>query len=198
MIPVILIGGIPGVGKTSLSGFIGREFNINIILSGDYLREFMRPYTDISAMKESVYKAYSIYGEKNKENIIQGYLDQSKFMYGGINAVLRRAIKNGEPLILETLYFIPELLDPDIREKIIMIYIHIPDRSLHEDRLKERVNYTHFNSPGERLVEQLPVYEIIEKYSMENCGRDVLIINNKDFPATKIKLKGYIESRVNG
>ncbi len=196
MIPVILIGGIPGVGKTSLSGFIGREFNINIVLSGDYLREFLRPYTDNPAMKESVYNAYRVYGENNENNIIQGYLDQSKFIYPGINAVLRRGISNGEPLILETLYFIPEMIDSDIRDKIIMVYIHISDMPLHSKRLKERTKYTHFNSPGERLVDQLPVYTIIEKYSMDNSGKDVFIIDNSDFESTKYRIMDYIKSKI--
>ncbi len=197
MVPVILIGGIPGVGKTSLSGFISREFKINIILSGDYLREFLRPYADNPAMKESVYNAYRIYGEKNDENIIKGYLAQSKFMYSGINAILRRSIDNGEPLILETLYFNPGMIDSDIRGKIIMIYIYIEDMGLHGDRLKERTQYTHFNSPGERLVEQLPVYSIIEKYSMHNCGNDVLIVNNTDFSLTQNTLINYIKTKIN-
>jgi mevalonate-3-phosphate-5-kinase len=197
MIPVILIGGIPGVGKTSLSGYIGNEFNINIILSGDYLREFLRPYADNPTMKESVYNAYKIYGEKNEENIIKGYLDQVKYMYMGINAILRRAINNGEPVILETLYFIPELIEQDLRAHIIMIYIHISDITVHEKRLKERVKYTHFNSPGERLVDQLPVYRIIEKYSMENCNSDVYMVDNANFTLTKSMLKSYIKSKIN-
>ncbi len=194
MIPVVLIGGIPGVGKTSISGYIGREFNINIVLSGDYLREFLRPYADGELMDVSVYSAYSIFGEKSDKNIIRGYMEQSKYMYPGINAILRRAIKNGEPLILETLYFIPEMLDEDIRGKIIKIYIRISDRNLHSSRLKERVNYTHLNSPGERLVEQLPVYSVMEKYSLDQCGNDVLIVDNKDFSGTELEIKNYIKS----
>ena len=31
----LLIGGIPGVGKTSISGYIARQLNINIVMSGD-------------------------------------------------------------------------------------------------------------------------------------------------------------------
>ncbi len=196
MIPVVLIGGIPGVGKTSISGYIGRELNINIILSGDYLREFLRPYADNGLMDVSVYSAYSLYGEKNDENIIKGYIGQSKSMYPGINAIFRRSLKNGEPLILETLYFLPEMLDEDIRDKIIKIYIHISDNNTHSERLKERINYTHLNSPGERLVEQLPVYSVMEKYSMEHCGPDVLIIDNKNFSDTEFAIKEYINSIV--
>ncbi|WP_162509717.1 AAA family ATPase [Thermogymnomonas acidicola] len=41
--PVVLIGGIPGVGKTSMAGAVARMLDIDIVLSGDYLREMVRP-----------------------------------------------------------------------------------------------------------------------------------------------------------
>ncbi len=196
MIPVIIIGGIPGVGKTSISGYLAREFNINIILSGDYLREFLRPYND-SILNKSVYEAYKFYGEKTEKNIINGYLDQTKIIYKGINAILNRSIKNGEQLILETLYFLPELIDKNIFNKIIPIYIDISDINIHKNRLKSRINYTHFNSPGERLINQLDVYKVISNYSIENSkNKNVLLVDNINYDETKEKIKNYIKSKL--
>lgn len=196
MIPVIMIGGIPGVGKTSISGYIAREFNINIILSGDYLREFLRPYNN-NILNKSVYDAYKFYGEKNNENIIKGYLAQSEIIYKGINSILTRSIKNGEPLILETLYFVPEFIDKNIIDKIILVYIDISDINIHKNRLKSRINYTHFNSPGERLINQLETYKVISKYSIENSKNyDALIIDNINYDETKNKIKNYIKLKL--
>ncbi len=195
MIPVI-IGGIPGVGKTSISGYIAGEFNINIILSGDYLREFLRPY-NTNILNKSVYEAYRLYGEKNEKNIINGYLDQTRIMYKGINAILNRSIKNGEPLILETLYFMPEFLDKNIIDKIISVYIDISDINIHKNRLKSRINYTHFNSPGERLIDQLDVYKIISNYSIENSkNKNVLIVDNINYDETREKIKNYVKDKI--
>ncbi len=196
MIPVIIIGGIPGVGKTSISGYIAGEFNINIILSGDYLREFLRPY-NTNILNKSVYEAYRLYGEKNEKNIINGYLDQTRIMYKGINAILNRSIKNGEPLILETLYFMPEFLDKNIIDKIISVYIDISDINIHKNRLKSRINYTHFNSPGERLIDQLDVYKIISNYSIENSkNKNVLIVDNINYDETREKIKNYVKDKI--
>ncbi len=196
MIPVIIIGGIPGVGKTSTSGYLAREFNINIILSGDYLREFLRPY-NTNILNKSAYEAYKLYGEKNEKNIIKGYLDQTKIMYKGINAILNRSIKNGEPLILETLYFMPEFIDKNIIDKIISVYIDISDINIHKNRLKSRINYTHFNSPGERLIDQLDVYKIISNYSIENSkNKNVLIVDNINYDETREKIKNYVKDKI--
>ncbi len=196
MFPVILIGGIPGVGKTSISGAVARKFNINIVLSGDYLREFMRPYGN-PLIQDSVYNSYNHFGGKTEENIINGYEEQSKFMYKGINAILERSLGNGEPLILETLYFIPELIPPEIRKRIIMIYIYISDLKMHSSRLAERTNYTHFTSPGERLIEQLPVYRIMAEYSIRHFDDSVFFVDNINYPETEKKIMDYISFKIN-
>ncbi len=195
MIPIILVGGIPGVGKTSISSYIAREFNINIVLSGDYLREFLRPYTTSEILSKSVYDSWQFFGEKTDENIVRGYTAQSEVIYKGINSVFNRAISNGEPLILETLYFLPAFLNKDIVDKILKIFIYVSDDKKHENMLVSRTEYTHKNSPGERLIKQLPVYNKISDYSIEESkGYDVFLINNVDYEDTKEKIKKYLKS----
>ncbi|KPV47323.1 2-phosphoglycerate kinase [Acidiplasma aeolicum] len=197
MFPVILIGGIPGVGKTSMAGYVAREFNINIVLSGDYLREFLRPYAG-EILSKSVYESWQFFGEKTEDNIIKGYYEQSKIMYSGINAVLARAIRNGEPLILETLYYIPELIDKNIIDDIIKIYIYVSDHNVHEEMLNSREKFTHINSPGYRLVQQLPVYEVMEKYTLNLLKKyDVFTVDSTNYQLARKKIIKYIEDKIN-
>ena len=70
---IILIGGVPGVGKTSLSGSIAASNGINIVLSGDYLREFLRAYKNESAeiLGYSVYDSWKYFGDMTVDNIIK-------------------------------------------------------------------------------------------------------------------------------
>ena len=61
---VILIGGVPGVGKSSISGYLSRELGFDIVLSGDYLREFLRPFikSDQQIASSSVYDSWKFFG----------------------------------------------------------------------------------------------------------------------------------------
>ena len=150
---IVLIGGIPGVGKTSIAGEIAKALDIDIVLSGDYLREFIRPFGDyakFSVMSKSVYNAWTSFGERNRENIVSGFLAQSEIMNAGISAVIRRAAGNGEDIVIEQLHFVPSQLGKDLINQIIPIYLYIHDIDIHRDRLRERVNFTHANSPGEK------------------------------------------------
>jgi len=199
---IVLIGGIPGVGKTSIAGEIAKALDIDIVLSGDYLREFIRPFGDyakFSVMSRSVYEAWTSFGEKNRENIISGFLAQSEVMNAGISAIIRRAVINGEDMVIEQLHFVPSQLGRDLLNQIIPIYLYIHDIDIHRDRLKERVNFTHANSPGERLAEQLDTYRFMMDYSLEESGSyGIRIFESSDYRKALKAVLAFVESEVRG
>ena len=195
MAKIILIGGIPGVGKSSISGYMARELGIDLVLSGDYLREFVRPVCpDLEVLQSSVYDAWKTYGPESRDTILKGFLDQAKIINRGTNAVLKRAISNGESLILETLYFVPSHLDEDVLSEITPLYIYISDRDLNAKRLNERQQYTHFNSPGKRLADQLDRYRIMMSYSLEECKKfGIRTFENLDYMKTREQILDYVK-----
>ncbi|GGM78902.1 hypothetical protein GCM10007108_16350 [Thermogymnomonas acidicola] len=194
--PVVLIGGIPGVGKTSMAGAVARMLDIDIVLSGDYLREMVRPLLtgrEAEVMSKSVYEAWSLFGEESEQSILRGYLEQGRILNRGINQVLRRAISNGEPLVVETLHFIPSQLEADVMAGVIPLYLYISDERVNAERLLEREKYTHFSSPGHRLARQLPRYRVMMRYSLEECGRmGIRAFDNLDYWRTRAEVLRYV------
>lgn len=195
---IILIGGIPGVGKSSISGYLARNLGVDIVLSGDYLREFARPLLseeDGETIGVSVYEAWKLFGEENRENIARGFIAQGEILNKGLNAVLSRALKNGEPLIVESLYFIPSQIEPEILEKITSFYIHISEKEVNSQRLLERESFTHFNSPGKRLSDQLDRYRVMMDYSLEECGKyGIKSFDNLNYLDTREQILQYVKS----
>ncbi len=195
---IILVGGIPGVGKSSISGYLARNLGVDIVLSGDYLREFARPLLtekDSDIIGVSVYEAWKLFGDENRENITKGFLSQGEILNRGLNAVLSRAIKNGEPLIVESLYFIPSQIEPDILKEITSFYIHISNRDVNSQRLLERGKFTHFNSPGKRLSDQLDRYRVMMDYSLEECRKYGLkVFDNLNYMDTREQILQYVKS----
>lgn len=188
-VPIILIGGVPGVGKTSISGYIARNLGINIVLSGDYIREAVRGFVDDgNILNTSVYDSWKFFGENSEENVIRGFYAQGEMVNRATRRIINRAIDNGEPAIIETLYFIPEQLQ-DIIEKIKAIYIYIEDEDLHIARLNERENYTHFSSPGNRLSSNIKNYRIIMRRSLDDARKvGVFTINNSVYNDTRDRI----------
>lgn len=197
-VPIILVGGIPGVGKTSISGYIAREIGVNIVLSGDYIREAIRPIlSKENILHNSVYEAWKPFGAMTEETIVKGFLEQGKIVNRSTVKIIRRAIANGEPLIIETLYFIPDQLK-EILDRIICFYIDIPDRTIHASRLNERQNYTHFGSPGQRLSENLDKYDLMKRESIRQCNLyKISIFKNLNYIETRNQIIDYVKERVN-
>jgi mevalonate-3-phosphate-5-kinase len=199
---IIFIGGIPGVGKSSISGYIASRLCIDIVLSGDYLREFARPLIhgdEGRILNVSVYDAWKQFGEFSRENVLKGFIEQGQIVNRGVEAVLRRAINNGESLILETLYFIPEQIDPAVLKDVIAFYIQISDPSVNAERLLHRTDFTHFRSSGERLAEQLPVYGIMRDYSVEQCRKNsIKVFDNLDYIKTREDILRYCGGDADG
>ncbi|MDE1860571.1 MAG: hypothetical protein KGH72_02520 [Candidatus Micrarchaeota archaeon] len=63
---VIIVGGIPCVGKSSICASLAKSLGIGIVLSGDYLREFIRPIiaedSRYTVLNTSVYDSWKKFG----------------------------------------------------------------------------------------------------------------------------------------
>lgn len=201
-VPIILIGGVPGVGKTSISGYIAKKLGIDIVLSVDYLREFLRPFAsekELGIINTSVYDAWREFGDKNQENILKGFIEQGNILNKGLNSVMKRAIKNGEPMIIETLYFIPEQINREIYDDIIKLYIYISDNNIHTQRLNEREKFTHMNSPGQRLSSQLDVYRVMMDYSISQSNKlGIKVFDNINYLKTRDDILSYLKESIKG
>ncbi|MGC8608522.1 MAG: mevalonate-3-phosphate 5-kinase [Thermoplasmata archaeon] len=194
---IAVIGGVPGMGKTSISGYIARNLGIDIVLSSDYLREFIRPFSekiDGGLIETSVYDAWKFFGEMNSDNIIKGYLKQSAIINEGMNRVISRAAGNGEDLIIETLYFVPSQMDVPGSVNAKICYIYAEDEFIHRKRLEERENYTHKNSSGKRLSAHLFEYRAIMDYTVGECRKyGIKTFDNSDYDRTRNDILEYMK-----
>lgn len=176
------------MGKTSIAGAAAKKLGINIMLSGDYLREFIRPLNVESGklLETSVYDAWKHYGDRNRENIIRGFEAQSDVMCSGIAAMVKRAERNGESVIIESLYMNQRIADVLRENSALAAYLYISDPEVHAKRLNERELFTHFKSAGSRLVAQLDAYRTIMDYSVGlSKSNGIRLFDNIDYESTR-------------
>ena len=195
---IILIGGVPGVGKSSISGYLAHELEFDIVLSGDYLREFIRPFLgeEYKIAMSSVYDSWQYFGEKTRENIISGFLKQTEIMNRGIEKVIERADKNGEKIIIETLYFYPDFITK-FNDSVLPIYLYIQNEKEHKEHLEARSRFTHPKSHGSRLSAHIFEYREVMKKSLEFCEtHNVKTFDMTDYLRSRDKILGYIRGEV--
>ncbi|HUT81775.1 MAG TPA: hypothetical protein VMZ29_11285 [Candidatus Bathyarchaeia archaeon] len=189
---IIIIAGIPGIGKTALAKEISIALNISLVIGGDALRSAIRsllPKESSEVFFTSIYNTWKFYGENTSDNLLLGYKDQSKIMNQAIERMIAdRGIRDGESLIVEYLQFIPSQFDNDLLKhpSIIPIILRINDTQIYHQRLQTRSNYSHLRSSGERLISNIDKYLLLQENLCNEASKyNLSIIDIDDFS------KGY-------
>jgi len=173
---IIIVGGIPGTGKTTLASELAIRLGIRIVLGGDTLREFLRGIVDEKAhpvLFSSVYEAWKHFStEPTREAVIKGYVEQARIINACAARMLDRCERDGESIVLEYLHFLPSMLEQQLRFKgAVAMALELKSKEEHIQRFRIRQRYSHFKSPVERLINNLDKYEAMSAYMAEDARR---------------------------
>ncbi|MFW5928137.1 MAG: AAA family ATPase, partial [Thermoplasmatota archaeon] len=186
---LILIGGGPGVGKSTLSSELGHRLGINRIVGGDTVREIMRTmlsYELVPPLHESTFMTDKIVKAPFVSNkLIHGYDQQVKLVNVGINAVIDRGIKEGLNSIINGVHIVPGYLDLDKKDccYIFQYILEVPDLDEHIERFKTRAEGSH-RDPS-RYIDRINKIREIQEYTIQQAKEhDAKVIKNKDMETT--------------
>ncbi|MDB5254204.1 MAG: 2-phosphoglycerate kinase [Parcubacteria group bacterium] len=155
----IFIYGAPGVGKTTHSLALQKEFGYPLV-EGDYLREVEAQKEKTKEEDPFVYvgtkEAWQLFGECNEENVIKGLKAVRKSMNP---YVLREIEKHPGNLILEAAFLDPEVLS----KKGELILVVTPDEEKH------RSQYYAHRTKDKYSEETFIAARIIQSYLIEEA-----------------------------
>lgn len=155
---LLLIGGVAGVGKSTIATEVGHRFGIVRTQSTDMLREVMRMMTPqrlLPVLHASSYNAWKVQPDVAKDTpmseqlLVSGYLRQTELLSVACEAIINRAIQEKVSLILEGVHIHPSLLgkipyDDSIIIAPIMLSV------LKASKLKEHIKGRGHEAPGRR------------------------------------------------
>ncbi len=113
---VYLIGGPPKCGKTSLAKTLSRKLLIPWI-SSDTLENIVRVYTPKEKHPALFTHSYlrgnsneELYSQYTAEEVVQGYIEQSKATYDAISMMAETYLKDEDNFIIEGYQVTPEIV----------------------------------------------------------------------------------------
>ena len=184
---LLIVGGIPGTGKTTLASELAIRLGIRITLGGDTLREFLRGIADEKShpvLFSGAYEAWKNFSpEPTRDAVVKGYAEQSRIVNACVARMLDRCERDGESVVLEYLHFLPSFLEPQLKFKgAIAMALELKSREEHVQRFKTRQRYSHYRSPVERLINNIDKYNAMSEHMVEDARKHhVPIIESGDF-----------------
>lgn len=144
---LLLLAGVNGVGKTTLSMLIANHYKIKRVISTDLIREVLRSHIDLLECPELHRSSFST-GKHNHP--ISDWEDSSKVLENGIFSIINKSRREGVDLIIEGVHLKPN--NEIIRQWeenggiALGVILHIKEEESHEKMIISREKYTWRNT----------------------------------------------------
>ena len=145
---IILIGGITGSGKSTVSSELAFRLDISRHQSTDMMREIIRSYLSPQMVPTLKYSSFEAWrglpgatdgtGTVSESQVISGFLSQFSAMKLALESTINRAIEERHHLILEGVHVVPRELNLDTKRGDAVV-IPIMLASMKKDLLRKQL-----------------------------------------------------------
>jgi 2-phosphoglycerate kinase len=177
---VVLIGGTTGVGKSTVATEVAHRLGITRIISTDSIREVMRGIFSrelMPAVYESSYdawKALRVPAPQGADPVIVGFREQTAVVSNAIEALIERAVREKESLVVEGIHLVPGYLDLSRFEEsawVVELMIAVEDDDAHMSHFFIREVQTDGTRPFEKYRVNFDVIRRLGHY-IEDLARE--------------------------
>ena len=131
---MVLLGGVSGVGKTTIGNLLVRDLGLSHHISTGFIRSAITHLLDepnarlLGKHTYDAYEALPDYGNGSRSPLLEGAARQATILKPAIEACIRRSLREGIGIVLEGSHFIPGVLDPAELGGTVMCILDVPDR----------------------------------------------------------------------
>jgi 2-phosphoglycerate kinase len=184
---VILVGGTTGVGKSTLATQIAHRLGITRVVSTDTVRQVMRAFFAPDLMPEIQYSSFEAGAGvriplPDWSDIDEaGFIEQARSIAVGVNAVVDRAITEGQRTIIEGVHIVPGFLD---RSRwgdavVVEVMVAISDAERHRSHFYVREWETDGIRPLRRYIQNFAKIRKVQDYLLTQAHRQgVTVLEN--------------------
>ncbi len=189
---VVLLGGATGVGKSTVATQLGARLGVNRVIPTDAIREVMRAMLEqelAPALHTSSFDADRLVRQpipRRADPLLVGFREQAVMIAVGIRALVRRAVTEGTPLIVEGVHVMPGLIDLAEFDDAVIVsaLIMIDDEELHRSHFQSRGQHAH-GRPVERYLAHFDRIRKIQGHLVSLAREhDMPVISSYDLDST--------------
>ncbi len=193
---VILIGGAPGVGKSTLASELGYRLGISRIVSSDSVREALRSLISaelspaLHASSYTAWRAELLPGEglgakPKRKRVIRGFQRQVQQLITALSAVIKRNIVEHTSVVMEGIHLVPGFM-PLHRFQgatVVELVLAVFDEDAHRNYFSVRETQTQQRRTRQTYLEHFNEIRILQDFIVRRAkdeGVPVLDASNFD------------------
>jgi 2-phosphoglycerate kinase len=148
---IVLVGGAPGVGKSSLAAELAYRLGIRRVVSSDAVREALRSLispelspslhrSSYTAWRSELLPEEQASAKPKRKRVIRGFQAQAQQLATALLAIVERGIYEGISMVVEGIHLVPGLLPVAERRgaTIVELVLVVEDKDRHRAHFEAR------------------------------------------------------------
>lgn len=139
---VLLVGGATGTGKSTIATEVAYRLGISRVTSTDFVRQTMRAFFSREFMPSVHYSSFEAgraVPDLGSEQVIAGFLEQTRNVLVGVRAAIDRVLEEGWSMVLEGVHLVPGMLPAPLKDAVLVqCVLSIEDADLHSRHFRVR------------------------------------------------------------
>jgi 2-phosphoglycerate kinase len=174
---IVLIGGAPGTGKSTVATQVAHRLGITRIVSSDVVRQVMRgviapevlPQIHTSSFEAADLIPVGTGGDRT----IAGFWQQAETVRAGLRNVVSRAVEERFPLVIEGVHIVPgtPLVDDLSAAHVVEVLLCSSSPEQHQANFLMRAENTSDSRPALRYLSAFPAIRQIHDFLVLEADR---------------------------
>ena len=193
---VVLIGGVTGVGKSTVASQLANRLGITRVVATDQVRQVVRAFFSHEFMPAVHHSSFDVARAvpalfEGPDATVQGFLQQVGDIAPGVDALVERAVSERGRIVIEGVHLLPEVPDARLCEQAVTARVLLAVRDEQAHRAHFYMRGLESPRPPQRYLEAFDRIRTLQNFLIERAQQSGIPILDED--GLEPRLRGVME-----
>jgi 2-phosphoglycerate kinase len=171
---VVLLGGVTGVGKSTVATLLANRLGITRVVATDQVRQVLRAFFSHEFMPAVHHSSFDVAQAVSNDDgegdgVVEGFLHQVSDIAPGIDALIERAVFEGSRIVIEGVHVLPDELSARLRERAITVQALLAVKDEQAHRAHFYMRGLQVPRPPERYLQAFGRIRALQDYLVDRA-----------------------------